>query len=222
MALDYPDDLCECSYEYWLKLDLVTIMQISFIACGNEPLRNEREIFRHPDYYHNQHKVHNLLLNAMEANKIKTTSQDEVSAKASPLEWLTYLLRKHYPLPEYVKSFLFTNLPCGIPMDEEDVQSPQRSKESYQNKEVRGDDKILNAVIHTLLDLYPDLPKKELIQLRPISHYANGAAHSEESLMKMISEIEGKNRGGGRMSADQLEKIKEGIPKHWLPIPKKA
>jgi hypothetical protein len=222
MGLDYADDLSECDYEYWLKLDLVTIIQISFIASGNEPPRDNGDFFRHPTDYHDQHKVYNLLLNAMEANKIKTTSKDEISAKASPLEWLTYLTRKCYSLPQCLGSFLFANLPCGIPMEDEDMQPLQRSKDSYQNKEVRGDDKVLRAVIQTLLDLYPDLPKAELVKLRPISHYANGASHHEESLMKMISEIEGKNRGGGRMSSEKLEKIKKDIPKHWLPIPKKA
>jgi len=222
MGLDYADDLAECDYEYWLKLDLVTIVQISFIACGNEPPRDSRNFFRHPADYQDQHKVYNLLVNAMEANKIKTTSKNELLAKASPLEWLTYLTCKYYSLPQHLGSFLFENLPCGIPMEEEDAQSSQRSKESYQNKEVRGDDKVLKAVIQTLLDLYPDLPKAELIKLRPISHYANGAAHPEESLMKMISEIEGKNRSGGRISGEKLEKIKKDVPKHWLPILKKA
>jgi hypothetical protein len=187
-----------------------------------EPLHDDREIFRHPAYYRNQYKVYNLLLNGMQANKIKTNGQDEISAKAPPLEWLTHLVRKCYRLPDYLGNFVYHNLPCGIPMEEEDVQSSQRSKESYQNKEVRGDDKVLKAVIQTLLDLYPDLPKAELIKLRPISHYANGAAHPEESLMKMISEIEGKNRGGGRISSEKLEKIKKDIPRHWLPNPKKA
>lgn len=222
MGLDYADDLAECDYEYWLKLDLVTIVQISFIACGNEPPHEDRGFFRRPADYQDQHKVYNLLKNAIQANKIKPISKYDVLAKAPPLEWLTYLTRKCYSLPQYLHNFLFANLPCGIPMEEEDMQSSQRSKESYQNKEVRGDDKVLKAVIQTLLDLYPDLPKAELIKLRPISHYANGAAHPEESLMKMISEIEGKNRGGGRISSEKLEKIKKDIPKHWLSIPNKA
>jgi hypothetical protein len=222
MGIDRPDYLHECDYEYWLKLDLVTIMQISFIACGNEPQYDNEKFFRHPAYYQDQHKVYHLLVNAMEANKIKTTSKDVMSAKASPFEWLTYLTRKSYYLPQHLCSFLITNLPCGIPMEEEDMQPPQRSKESYLTKETRGDEKALNAVIRTLLDLYSDLPKAELIKLRPITHYANGAAHSEESLMKMISDIEGKNRSGGRISSEKLEKIKKDIPKHWLPNPKKA
>src|ERR1700733_5275550 len=118
MGIDRPDYLDECDYEYWMKLDLVTIMQISFIASGNEPLHDDREIFRHPAYYRNQYKVYNLLLNGMQANKIKTNGQDEISAKASPLEWLTHLVRKCYRLPDYLGNFVYHNLPCGIPMEE--------------------------------------------------------------------------------------------------------
>jgi hypothetical protein len=204
------ETLKECDYQYWMKYDLLSIIQISFIACGNEPLHSHEPFFQFQVYYGRQHKVYKLLLSALEANKIKATSQDNLLAKASPVEWLAYLKGKDYSLPRYLEDIVFDELP------------EKRSQESYQIKEIRGNKKAVEAVIRTLLDIYPDLPKAELIKLRPISHYANGAAHSDESLMKMISEIEGKNRDGGRISSEKLEKIKKDIPKHWLPIPKKA
>ncbi len=122
MGIDLPDYLDECDYEYWLKLDLVTIVQISFIACGNEPPRDSRNFFRRPADYQDQHKVYNLLKNAIQANKIKPISKYDVLAKAPPLEWLTHLVRKCYRLPDYLGNFVYHNLPCGIPMEEEDVQ----------------------------------------------------------------------------------------------------
>ena len=96
----------------------------------------------------------------------------------------------------------------------------KRPKESYQNKEIRGDEPVLKAVIRTLLDLYPELPKTELIQLRPIKQYANGDAHADESLMEIITQLEGGKRKPGRPANQKLEEIKRDIPTQWL-MPKK-
>lgn len=215
---DGYEDLQECNYDYWLMHDLVTIVQISCIATGHEPIES-RNFFNHKRDYKKQHEIFELLLNALEANKIKANSQD-CWAKASPLEWLKYLKSKNYTLPTRLHDFLFDHPAC-MTTDAQNEPS-KRPKESYQNKEVRGDERVLEAMIRTLLDLYPDLPKAELIKLKPISHYANGGAHPESFLMKMISEIEGKNRGPGRIPTEQVEKIKRDIPKNWLISSKKA
>jgi hypothetical protein len=92
----------------------------------------------------------------------------------------------------------------------------KRSKESYQIKEVRGDESVLKAVMRTLLDLFPKYPKDRLIELAPIRIYANGDAHSPESLKKMIAEIEGGKRSSGRPSINEIEEIKRDIPRQWL------
>jgi hypothetical protein len=215
---DGCEDLQECNYDYWLMHDLMTIVQISCVATGHEPIE-PRNFFNHKCDYRKQHEIFELLLNALEANKIKANSQD-CWAKASPLEWLTYLKSKHYALPNRLDDFLFDHTSCTA-LDAQN-ESSNRSKESYQNKEVRGDERVLEAIIRTLLGLYPDLPKAELIKLKPISHYANGAAHPENFLMKMISEVEGKNRSPGRIPTEQIEKIKRDIPKNWLTFSKKA
>jgi hypothetical protein len=215
---DGYEDLQGCNYGYWLKHDLVTIVQISCIATGHEPIE-PRNFFNHKSDYKKQHEIFELLLNALEANKIKANSQD-CWAKAHPLDWLGYLKNKNYPLPIPLDDILIDELLENAPHNQNG--SLKRSKESYQNKEGRDDLKALQAILRTLLDLYPILPKSELITLRPVTHYANGAAHSEASLLKMISEIEGKNRGPGRIPTEQVEKIKRDIPKNWLPSSKKA
>ena len=74
MEFEDPEELRECDYKYWMKHDLLTIIQISFIACGNEPLADYRTFFRHQAYYGKQHKIYNLLLSGLEANKIKATN----------------------------------------------------------------------------------------------------------------------------------------------------
>lgn len=81
MRLNHTDTLDESGYEYWMKVDLVTIVQISFIACGNEPPYDNEDFFRSPSHYKNQHKVYNLLVNAMEASKIKTTSAELIKLR---------------------------------------------------------------------------------------------------------------------------------------------
>jgi hypothetical protein len=218
MEFEDLEELHECDYEYWMKHDLLTIVQISFIACGNKPLSDYRIFFQHQDYYPKQNKIYNLLVSGLEANKIKTNNQDDVSAKAPPLEWLTYLKNKDCSLPFYLNDVLFDVFLSSMP-ENQDVPA-KRSKDSYQNKEIRGDEPVLKAVIRTLLDLYPELPKIELIQLRPIKQYANGDAHADESLMEIITQLEGGKRKPGRPLNQKLEEIKRDIPRQWL-MPKK-
>jgi len=220
MEFEDLEELQECDYKYWMKHDLLTIVQISFIACGNKPLSDYRIFFQHQDYYPKQNKIYNLLLSGLEANKIKATNQDDVSAKAPPLEWLTYLKNKDCSLPFYLNDVLFDVFLSSMP-ENQDIPA-KRPKDSYQNKEIRGDEPVLKAVIRTLLDLYPELPKAELIELRPISHYANGGAHAPESLMQMISDMEGGNRKPGRTSTSKLEDIKKNIPEIWKNKSKKS
>lgn len=50
---DYQD-LDECNYDYWLKHDLVTIVQVSCIATGYEPI-DPREFFNCKSGYRKQH-----------------------------------------------------------------------------------------------------------------------------------------------------------------------
>ncbi len=96
-----------------------------------------------------------------------------------------------------------------------DAEPKKRSKESYVRKEVREDRAVLIAVIKTMLDLFPDLPKAQLIKLKPVRVYANGSLYTEETLINIVSEVDKKERKAGRLNSEALEKMKEKIPAAW-------
>jgi hypothetical protein len=200
----------ECNYDYWMKHDLLTIVQISFIASGYEPVHFSL-FFACQDLYKKQSEIFELLLNAIEANKIKATSLDNF-AKAPPFDWLRYLKSKNYSLPIVLDDMLMDEVIHATGNQE----AVKRSKDSYQSRETRGDEPVLKAVMRTLLDLFPEYPKDRLIELAPIRLYANGSFHSSETLKQMITEIEGGKRLSGRPSSNKIEKINREIPEQWL------
>lgn len=202
----------ECNYDYWMKHDLLTIVQISFIASGSEPVHFSL-FFACQNLYSKQNEIFELLLNAIEANKIKATSLDNF-AKAPPLDWLRYLKKKNYSLPIPLDNMLMDELLTEATVGNQ--ETAKRSKDSYQSREIRADAPVLKAVMRTLLDLFPEYPKERLIELAPIRLYANGGFHSPETLKKMIREIEGERRVSGRPSSNKIEKINKEIPEQWL------
>lgn len=150
------------------------------------------------------------MCSAVEAGKISGLVEGGDTYKAPTVEWLRYLIQKKINLPKDLLS-------CaeGLIAEYQLQAKERRDKKSYLPTDTRDDDLALEAVLRTLLDLAPDMPKRDLINLKPIREYANGAQHSEDKLLKMITKIEGGKREGGRPSNNKIEKFKHHIPQFW-------
>jgi hypothetical protein len=196
-------------YKYWLDHELLTLIEISFIAAGQEPV-SSRKFFDKPQSFKNPHEIYHLLLSAIEAGKISGLVEAGNTYKAPTVEWLRYLIQKKILLPKDLLS-------CaeGLIAEHRLQAKEKREKKSYLSTETRDDDLALEAVLRTLLDLAPDMPKRDLIHLKPIKEYANGAQHSEDKLLKIITKIEGGKRAGGRPSNNKIEKTTYAIPQFW-------
>jgi hypothetical protein len=81
---DYYHDLDECNYDYWLKHDLVTIVQISCIATGYEPI-DPKNFFNCKSDYRKQHEIFELLLNGLELRAQWRASLSAYRPKASSI-----------------------------------------------------------------------------------------------------------------------------------------
>lgn len=185
---------------FWLTLDKLPYEDICNLARGFIPTQlrtfgySIHRLFNNCPYY-------SLLMNGISIKKITTSC----NGKASPLECFLYFHSKKLPLP---KEFVYL-----LENDLDEIQKNlkkkiNRSKQSYQRKEVRGDEDILEGVLKTLLDLYPDYPKEKLITLKPVQEYANGFRHSEAYLKGIIADIE-KRAGKIRKSGNVTTEIKE-------------
>lgn len=201
----------EVDYAYWLSNDLLSIVEMSFIAAGYNPI-NPKKFFESRHFYYHPNRVYQLLYRAVEVKKIQYTQGDYIkSCMAPPAEWLKCLVEKEIELPQEVLSIAEDLIAAHLSQ-----LKPKREKSSYIPKELREDNPTLTAVLKTLLDLLPEYPKSELIQLRPVKMYANGSLYTEEKLFKMISEIEGKKREGGRPNNKDVEEMKKKIPAIWF------
>lgn len=205
----------EVDYPYWLSNDLLSIVEMSFIAAGRNPV-NPTEFFESIGSYYQPNRIYQLLHRAVEAQKIQHIQGEYIkSCMAPPAEWLKCLVEKEIELPQEVLSIAEDLISTHLSQ-----LKPKREKSSYVTAELREDNQTLVAVLKTLLDLLPSYPKSELIQLKPVRVYANGTLYTEEKLLKMISEIEGKKREGGRPNTKEVEEMKKKIPQIWLGITK--
>lgn len=200
----------QVDYLSWLKHELLTLAEISLLARGAEPTPINQSTYNVTCIFRTC-KISSTLSSACKAGQIKTYANNN----ASPIECFLYLRHMDIPLPTELLYVLENNL--------EEIQKylktkikRKRTTESYQRTDVRGDDTALRAVLKTLLDLYPGLPKDDLIDLKPVQVYANGHKHHPKKLKKMISEIEGQNRAAGNRNREQTESIKRSIPQSWI------
>ncbi|HAB98481.1 MAG TPA: hypothetical protein DCE71_01505 [Parachlamydiales bacterium] len=186
----------EPDYEHILSLDALTVEEISRIAYGGALTFDLRDIFSRlfPS------KAYALLKGGVKGGKIKRTKCDNGIIYASPLECFKYLKDKGFKLPTLLDLLIIDT---------------KRSPETYIPEDVRGDKKTLKAVCQTLLDLFPELPKEEIIKLKPVQTYANGVAHSDDTLKDIITDIEGRRRSGGAPNKNKLAAVRAQIPSHW-------
>lgn len=206
----------EVDYAYWLSNDLLSIIEMSCIAAGQNPT-SPKEFFEPKNSYYQANRIYQLLHRAVEVQKIQHIQGEYIkSCMAPPAEWLKCLVEKDIELPQELLSIAESlNSTHTSPI------KPTREKSSYISPELREDNQTLIAVLKTLLDFLPSYPKSELIQLKPVRVYANGNQYTEEKLLKMISEIEGKKREGGRPNSKQIEEMEKKIPSIWLKISEK-
>ncbi|MBS0637344.1 MAG: hypothetical protein JSS12_07520 [Verrucomicrobia bacterium] len=196
-------------YVSWLKHELLTLSEISLLAKGVEPTPINLGIYNASCVFRTC-QISSILLSSCKAGQIKTYS----NGNASPIECLLYLKHMDIPLPADLLYVLENNI--------EEIQKylstkikGKRTKESYQKKEVRGDEQVLEAVLRTLIDLFPELTKDALIDLKPVQEYANGKKHSREKLMKMITDIEGGNRKSGNVHKSKKDEAMRTLPQSW-------
>lgn len=197
-------------YKYWLDHELLTLIDISFIAAGEEPV-STREFFDKPKSFQRPYEIYHLLRSAIDASKIKGIVEDDSSYKAPTAEWLRYLIQKKIALPRD----LMSNAKELIAQYNLEAKQ-KREKKSFLPKDTRDEDLALEAVLRTLLDLFPDVSKRDLIKLKPVRQYASGVHHPEDKLLRLITKIEGGTRKGGRPRHDKASETKYQIPEFWL------
>lgn len=202
----------ENEFRFWLNHDRLPYEDICNLARGCIP--TQLGSFGYTMYrFFNNCPFYSLLMSAISIGEIKSASR----GKASPIECYLHFQSKGLVLPRDL-NYLLT-----IELDEIQAslkRKVKRSTESYQRKEVRGDQIALEAVLKTLLDLYPDCPKATLISLKPVQEYANGHRHSDPYINDIISSIEkeaGKSRKVGNIKNEIKEKIEREIPDAWKP-----
>ncbi len=200
-------DSNEIDYYFWLVHEVLSINKICLLSKGNSP--DPSNIVKYElTHLFRVCPRRSMILAGIKGGEIKVFSD----SNASPLECLLYLKRKGFDFPDKLNSL----------MDNE-IESIQkylnkkivRNKDSYLRKDTRGDVRVLEAVLRTLLDVYPGYPKDRIIKLLPVQEYANGHQHSEQSLKEIITKIEKGKRSSGNVS--NVKELEQKIPKKWLP-----
>lgn len=199
----------EIDYDFWLSHDLLSIVEMSFIAACRNPI-NPRQFFKSESSYYQPNRIYQLLYRAVESQKIQNIQGEYIkSCVAPPAEWLKCLMEKEIELPQELLSI-------AKRFNSTFQLKPKREKNTRIPQELREDNQTLEAVFKIMLDLYPNYPKSELIMLKPVQIYANGKLYTKDKLLNMVSEIEGKKREGGRPNNKEVEEMKKKIPSIWL------
>lgn len=204
-----PQQGTKIDFYFWLLHETLSIEDVCLLFSGLEPNIMNKFKFKFFSTF-NISPLQSIICDGVRSNQLKIDSNNCVS----PIACYYYLSNKGFLLPEDLVKVLDNDLQ---EINEKlKTKVKKRGKESYQRKDVRGDDKALDAVLRTLLDLLPDLPKDSLIRLKPVQEYANGKKHSEQSLKNMISKIEGANRKSGNVSNKNKEILNREVPKSWV------
>lgn len=205
-------NLAKDRFRFWLTHERLPLDQICLLAKDIEPVQIRRSLNALAQIWCNC-PYHSMLMSGISSKEIKSVNGKE----ASPLESFLYFQSRDLDLPQNL-SYLLENELDEI--QEKLKKKIKRSRESYLRKNIRGDAEMLTAVLKTLLDLYPDYPKEELIFLKPVQIYANGSNHSDANLKNMITEIEKsaqKSRKQGNKTNKMKDSIKREIPDIWKP-----
>lgn len=205
-----PQPVSSIDYLFWIGLERLSAEEICLLAQGLTPTKINDMKQKLKIFFYNRPFTMSL------QSGLKTGEIKIYDGYLSPLECFLFLKKKGLRLP--------VNLINLLENDLEEIQNflnikiqIKRSKESYLRKDTRGDERVLHAVLQTLLDLFPSLPKEELIHLKPVQEYANGKQHSDQSLKKIITDIEGQNRKSGNVHKHRTAEIKQCIPPGWMP-----
>lgn len=195
-----PEDL-----KRYLKHDLWTIVEVSYLLTGCKPSGYNDLIFR-DDIWAHQHDVYQMAKSSMTAGKIKGEG-GEASFQAHPMAWIEWALSKELVIPNiFIESYQA--------QQETTTDQSVRSQESYRPADERIDKAVVQELGRALHTVFPECPITQLIHIPPIQARGNGR-YADETILQWLKDAGVRSSNIGRPSKEEKKACLARMPEKW-------
>ena len=187
----------------YLNFDLISVIEISFLLTGHEPV-DINEFFQNQGEYPEQRKIYEMAKASITAKKIEGQGSHLCFA-ATPMTWISWAESKELKLPKVFRK-------AYDEYKEKEKEPAPRSSESYRPIREIEDKYVIQQVMLAIREFIPDLPLGQLVKTPPIQRIARDA--TDETLAKWGREV-GITTKKGRPSDETKQECIKLMPKIW-------